>query len=261
MSSNAYSRTILLFMIMMTMIGCTVKEDRSDCPMPLTVVPGIRAVAVPVRYHLKSEGETAWNGVFVCEADSSVSIEVPRRYLESFASYSKTDYYDPDGNYIIPSGSDCPEIWTHSAVLDATKPLVSDTVDLYRSCACITFIVRGSGSRGQTMGLVGEVCGFLRDGRPAVGAFHCRAGEAGSIDGSGRWTICVPRQSDDSLVLEMESSGIYRLFPVGHFLDESGYDWTARELEDVTIEIDYASYHVRVRTNAWEHTLTFDIRF
>lgn len=262
MSSSVYSRSVLLFLIsMLLLIGCTVKEDRSDCPMPLLVVPGMRAENVPVRYHVRTEAETVWNDVFVCGADSTVSIEVPRRILESFASYSKTDFYDREGNYLIPPGSECPEVWTHSAMLDATKPFVSDTVELYRSRACITFIIRGTAGRSQSMALVGKVDGFHNDGRPSTGDFFCKAGETGRMDSAGRWTVGVPRQSDDSLVLEMETSGMYRVFPVGHYLDDSGYDWTAKELEDVTIEIDYADYHIRIRTSAWEHTLTFDIRF
>lgn len=241
-------------------VGCSVKEDRTECPMPLLVVPGLRAISVPVRYHLQSEEETVWNGVFICDADSTVSIDVPRRYLESFASYSEVDYYDEDGAYCIPIGNECPEIWTHSAMLDATVPVVTDTVDLYRSRACMTFVVTGAG-KNHAMTLQGDVCGFHKDGSPAVGEYICKAGKTGHVDASGRWTIGVPRQFDDSLVLEIESSGVYRTFPVGRFLDDSGYDWTARSLDDVTIEIDYSDYHVRIRSEAWEHTLSFDIRF
>lgn len=262
MSSSFPPKAFLaLFLIVLLLAGCTVKEDRSECPMPLRVVPGLRATDVPVRYHLESEEETVWSDVFMCNADSSVSIEVPRRLLESFASYSsKEDYYDESGNFLIPSGHECPEIWTHSAMLDATVPVVSDTVDLYRSRACITFVVSGAG-KARTMALLGKVRGVNKDGSPAIGEFHCLAGETGRKDNSGRWTVGVPRQYDDSLSLEIESSGVLRIFPVGRFLDDSGYDWTARSLEDVTIEIDYSDYHVRVRTEAWEHTLSFDIRF
>lgn len=124
----------------------------------------------------------------------------------------------------------------------------------------------------------GNVNGYGLDGRPARGAFLCdaerseteSAGSGTESDGDGSGTasestgygyaVTVPRQTDDSLTLEIVTGdGVAKSFAIGNYIASSGYDWTSADLKDICLEIDYARTVISFIIDKWTHSEQFEV--
>jgi hypothetical protein len=77
-------------------------------------------------------------------------------------------------------------------------------------------------------------------------------------DGEGWCHTAVPAQRDGSLCLCVYRFGeLERIFSLGEYILDSGYDWQAEELEDIRMEIDYVLGAVRFKVEQWSKTLYF----
>ena len=50
-----------------------------------------------------------------------------------------------------------------------------------------------------------------------------------------------------------------RIFAIGEYILDSGYDWEAPDLGDITLEIDYVDGAARINIDQWSKTLYFSI--
>ena len=72
----------------------------------------------------------------------------------------------------------------------------------------------------------------------------------------------LPRQRDASLKLDIfGDDGLLKSFSLGNYLLESGYDWTAKDLRDATVLVDFAGTQIRIEVGGWDHSYDFDIVF
>lgn len=124
----------------------------------------------------------------------------------------------------------------------------------------------------------GNVNGYGLDGKPARGAFICgaerseteSAGSGTESDGDDSGTasestgygyaVTVPRQTDDSLTLEIVTDdGVAKSFAIGNYIAASGYDWTSADLKDICLEIDYARTVISFTIDKWTHSEQFEV--
>ena len=82
-----------------------------------------------------------------------------------------------------------------------------------------------------------------------------------SSDGLCR--LRIPRQLDGSPRLEIDflDSGEVRTFPVGEYILESGYDWDAADLKDISLEMDFSRSSLTFTISKWKKTLSYEITF
>ena len=94
----------------------------------------------------------------------------------------------------------------------------------------------------------GNVGGWNRDGSPAEGSFSRRI-----LPGSdGHASLRLPRQGDDSLLMHVVfSDRVVRTFALGSYIAAAGYDWTAPDLADLTLHIDFSVTSVTISTDLW----------
>ena len=87
------------------------------------------------------------------------------------------------------------------------------------------------------------------DGNPSPGDFSC---VAYPID-DGRAQVLLPRQLDSSLLLQVDDQAPHlKTFAIGEYLAAGGYDWTAEELSDVTVVLDYSMNVISVKMAGWD---------
>ena len=91
----------------------------------------------------------------------------------------------------------------------------------------------------------GAYGGWQPDGSPAPGTFSSRL-----LPGAdGRAVLRLPRQGDDSLLLHIVfSDQVVRTFALGSYIAASGYDWTAPDIEDLTLHVDISLTSVTPHT-------------
>ena len=70
----------------------------------------------------------------------------------------------------------------------------------------------------------------------------------------------LPRQVDASLLLEVDDgTSVQKTFALGEYIISSGYDWTAEELEDMTVTLDYQITYVKITVSGWDKEYFYNI--
>jgi hypothetical protein len=79
-------------------------------------------------------------------------------------------------------------------------------------------------------------------------------------EGENVFSVTLPRQLDDSLIMEADMGDeVLKEFPLGYYIAESGYDWNAPDLEDLTIDLEFAVTHISMVIQGWENEYKFDV--
>lgn len=252
--------------VILSCTGCTVKEDRSVCPCVLMldfsrVDPG-RADSVSLSV-LSADDFYHGDVVYSHSYQDVYSVEVPKSGVWVNVYSVENGYEDfssmmsPDGASLsIPLGDECPAVDKFSYFADtASETLYVPVIPGKNYCTLMIHMLADPLSE-LSLAVDGTVCGYGKDGRPAAGDFHC----ALYPDEEGYCDVRIPRQTDGSLRLVIsDGDGILREFAIGEYIIGSGYDWTAYDLEDVTIDIDYSKADVTFIVNEWEKTIDMEV--
>ena len=247
--------------------SCSVKEDRSDCPCLLRLDFGSMPESEAGKRLLVSVNRGSEciirDSLTPVREGGLYEMEVPKDELYVNLWSEEAMEYVSDGELRIPLGDECPAVRMFSAALD-TRDCESRVIDvsLFKNyCLLTVSFVGDSGGLGQYLaGVDGRVDGYSPDGSPNEGEFFHFIQEYG--DGSGNFRLLLPRQRDASLKLDIfGDKGLLKSFSLGNYLRESGYDWTARDLKDATVLVDFAGTRITISVGGWEKSYEFDIVF
>lgn len=277
--------------------GCSVKEDRDLCPCTLVLeFPGEDAerlqngVTVCMRGY-SDDGFSLCDTLLAGQPASggasdgvSYSYVVPKGDIDLAVAYSADGLageLNSSGKWIeIDEGRPCPSIWACCEKVSARADRVTVPVRLHKNFCRIDIQVRDVDGEEFPFKLRvrGNVNGYGLDGKPARGAFLCEAesaetegsgtasestgyGTASENTGSGHgYAVTVPRQTDDSLILEIVTGdGVAKSFAIGNYIASSGYDWTSADLKDICLEIDYARTVISFTIDKWTHSEQFEV--
>lgn len=214
----------------------------------------------------------------------SYSYVVPKGDIDLAVAYSADGLagkLNSSGRWIeIDEGRPCPSIWTCCEKVSARADRVTVPVRLHKNFCRIDIQVRDVDGEVFPFKLRvrGNVNGYGLDGKPARGAFLCDAersetegsgtesdgddsGTASESTGSGPgYAVTVPRQTDDSLTLEIVTDdGVAKSFAIGNYIAASGYDWTSADLKDICLEIDYARTVISFTIDKWTYSEQFEV--
>lgn len=237
--------------------GCSVKENRDVCPCQLLLdFSKVDTTYIKeVEFFVKNDDEIILSDVVEKEEFSGDYMAyVPRTGLD-FCAWSGrgdalTDVLE------IPYGEDCPPVYIHSSAIDASYESVTETVVMRKSFCRMTLNVRMAVSSPLRLAISGNVNGYMADGTPAAGDFRVLL----ESDDESSFYVNLPRQKDDSLVMEVDTGDqIAKKFPLGYYIRESGYEWNAPDLEDITIDLDIAVTHLSIVIQGWEKEYKFDV--
>lgn len=265
--------------------GCSVKEDRDLCPCTLVLeFPREDAerlqdgVTVCMRGY-SDDGFSLCDTLLAGQAASdggpdtvsgkwSYSYVVPKGEVDLAVAYSADGLageLNSSGRWIeIDEGRPCPSIWTCCEKVSARADRVTVPVRLHKNFCRIDIQVRDVDGEEFPFKLRvrGNVNGYGPDGKPARGAFLCDAerSETESAGSGHGYAVTVPRQTDDSLTLEIVTGyGVAKSFAIGNYIAASGYDWTSADLKDICLEIDYARTVISFTIDKWTHSEQFEV--
>ncbi len=265
--------------------GCSVKEDRDLCPCTLVLeFPREDAerlqdeVTVCMRGYSDDgfslcdtllAGQAASDGSPDTISDKwSYSYVVPKGDIDLAVAYSADGLageLNSSGRWIeIDEGRPCPSIWTCCEKVSARADRVTVPVRLHKNFCRIDIQVRDVDGEEFPFKLRvrGNVNGYGLDGRPARGAFLCDAerSETESAGSGHGYAVTVPRQTNDSLILEIVTDdGVAKSFAIGNYIASSGYDWASADLKDICLEIDYARTVISFTIDKWTHSEQFEV--
>lgn len=252
------------------LLSCSVKEDRTECPCFLTLDLGAVETAALARQGLDSlvvgvvSGTDFYEEMGFALRDNvqEYNLAVPKSQVDVIVACGIGRNGLSSGGFSIPEGNECPAVYLFSDSFLADAGEMRRTVTLHRNYCMLSVSMKTSynaHARPYLIHLEGNVSGCLMDGTPAEGVFSCFS----SPSSGGLCHLNIPRQKDGSLMLDVhfQDTGEIRSFPVGEYILESGYDWSAPDLEDIQVEMDFSLSGLTFSISGWKKTLSFEITF
>ena len=214
------------------MSSCSVKEDRSACPCFLSVTVTNPSPGHPVGLRFRCEGFEALQEV---SGDTVLVVPVPKQEVEVLA-LSGAALPSGDGRLQIPLGFDAPPLYLFRDRVDARADTAAVNVLLHKHFCKLSMHFDGPPGWGEPYWaeVRGRVDGMELDGEPSTGDFACRLDEGGCIR--------LPRQDpEEELWLDVAMPDrVVRSFTLGTQMLGAGYDWTAADLDDLDLWLDFS---------------------
>jgi hypothetical protein len=240
-------------------VGCSVKEDRERCPCLLRLdlsYVDTSAVNVADLFLSGPEGYEFSESLELNSCDGEYDILVPQGEVSVWL-YSGLDGESAGAEGLkIPYGEDCPPVYMHSSVVAASGEFVTETVHMRKNHCILTVYVKSEELFPYSFRFSGGVNGYGVRGEPSEGAFSYSV----NPDQDNMCVVCLPRQVDDSLMLEIvDDSDVLRRFTLGEYISEAGYDWREEDLRDVTVGIDFVVSQFTIAVSDWDDTHVYDV--
>lgn len=239
--------------------GCSIKENRADCPCRLvldfsevdtTVVNSAHVNMVHLSQTIvdKELGPT--------EYFPNCSFSVPRSDLY-LNVYSGTGGCLVRGKgIVIPYGEECPLVYMHSRTLEAGSDNVREVISMDKNHCLVSIGIEKDDELDYGLCVKGNVSGYGLDGNPVSGDFSYVPDK----DEDGLYVAVIPRQIDSSLILEIDDgSDVIKSFALGEYIVAGGYDWAAASLDDISVSIDWALTHIRFTVQGWDWIEEYEI--
>lgn len=240
-------RLLGILLPVLLLSSCSVKENRAKCPCALT----LELSGLPVRPVVLGVAGEGYALTEVVHADTVLVLPVPKGELT--VSAVGGSLAEGDGSVRIPEGEEAPPLYLFHATVSTDVEQLVLPVTLHKQFCTLELIFKGSAGYGPPfeVAVEGFYGGWRPDGSPAPGAFSRRI-----LPGSdGRAVLRLPRQGDDSLQMHIVfSDNIVRTFALGSYIAESGYDWSAPDLSDLTLHVDISLTSVTLSTDLWTTT-------
>lgn len=245
--------------VVMLVISCSVKEDRDICPCRMMLDMGDVDTSV-VKYAelvLTASGGFCYRDTLSAEAFSDVyAVDVPRGEVGIGVYWGAAGCVGDDGRLGIDYGDECPHVYMHSSFITALGESVVENVRMRKNHCIMTIQVQSDKDFPFRLEAKGLIDGYESGGKPSVGEFMY----AMYADDEGMCQFVLPRQTDNSLVLEVhDDAGVLRSFALGEYVAASGYDWGVEDLKDLTISLDYALTRVVIKVEEWAEEHIFDV--
>ncbi len=253
---RAFSLNVLVIALSLVCpVACSVKADRAECPLllHLSVDGGDEDNMLA---YLVREGEppcllgslTRMDGRAECD------FEIPRgkSALAVFSGIHSCSV--EESGVVADSIGTMDDVFAFSADLDSDSELICCRGTLHRQTAFLHLRVVESSEKDYPfeIGLRSNSLGISFEGlAPISGDFLCRIHPLIGED----YRVCLPRQRDDSLVMEFfekTKATAVDSIPLGELIAESGYDWTAVDLGDIFVDIDFRDISVSVNVLPWD---------
>lgn len=254
------SSVLLWVSVFMCLAACSVKEDRGCCPCCIMFdLSGAGDVSDSLHLSLASAGGFLFNAVLpVTEESPDYVVEVPKGQYLSNVFFGDEELFSDSRGIVIPEGGQCPPVYMYSERIDASgeyyesRPVLSKNYCLAR----MRLVCEDASSLDFSLRIRGNVNGYDLCGLPADGVFSFSP----EIGQAGWCEVRLPRQKDASLLLDIiDGENVLRSFSLGRIIIESGYDWSARDLDDIELTVDYSRTEVSFIVDDWEKEFTFDI--
>ena len=255
-----------VFLLVLLLTACSIKENRSHCPCHLLL--DVSEVSTELFDSLDvamDEGNGRAQRFPLClsllpPGPVAVDVAKGRLSLNVCAVENGAVWLSSSGDVMeIPQGEQCPPLFLHTAVLSTEVEELTETVVLHKSFCSLHILMEGTDPSQPypfSLQLRGDVNGYDAYGRPREGLFNPYAYPTSD----GHCTVRVPRQKDDTLELLMcEGEVPLATFALGEYLKAGGYDWSAPDLADVSVQIDCARLTIRLKIEKWSETYHFSV--
>ena len=241
------SKGLGVFIGLLFLLSCSVKENRTLCPCTLSVE--LRALPGPVSVQVVAGDHRA---TYTARQDTVMVIQAPKGKIRLMAVCGAR--LEPEENLEIPYGYECPPVYLYSDLVNTLCDSTRVSVQLNKHFCTLSLKFDGPKGWGEPFWaqIRGSVNGLDREGQPTEGEFSCRL-DAG-------YTVRLPRQTpEDELWLDISMPDqVVRTFALGTYMLQAGYDWTAPDLDDLPLQIQLSITELLLQTSLWKTVIPLE---
>ena len=252
-------RLVYIALTVILAVSCSVKEDREECPCRLVLdfseidTTLVKSLDIMATFE---GGVVVRDSVMARDFDEDFVRDVPHGDVRLNVWCIGEKRIDIEHGVVIPYGCECPVLYMKSMVVDTRGESCQETIHVHKNFCRLTVLVTGAEELPYSLTFKGNVDGYQLDGLPSEGDFSCVAypGDNGDLQAG------LPRQMDASLLLEVDDgTSVLKTFALGEYIVSGGYDWTAQELEDLTVTLDYQITYIRITVSGWDKEHFYNI--
>ncbi len=254
----------LLTLLLSFLFSCTVKEDRSACPCLLTVDlsksldAGITPPSLWDRdlqlFLFPESGEELRQVIRYEEAEPEYVFRVAKGDVGVSGVLGLDSGIVEGCVWTLPEGVQSDGIYVSSDRVSCLGEEARTVLEMNKQFVNVE--ITGLDSLGRRMEVTAACSGLdLLSCEAVPGRFRCPL--ACEADGVCRFRL--PRQSgNDILILLYDETGrLDNRIPLGLYLEEIHYDWSAPSLTDVSLYIDRVMASVSISVSGWTYTIEF----
>lgn len=242
-------RTLLISAAAITpLLSCSIKEVRSGCPCRLAVdISDASGEYNCVTISAEDMDKNTLHTENTSLAKTKVHrLEVPRTDIRVVCMQG-LDRCSSDGrNVFIPLGNESDRIMSGYDCADCHGETAECKIKFHKDWSELTIVYAspGEASYPYKISVSGMINGFDAGTRtPSEGPFKCDAID--TADESNSVHLYLPRQKPSGTGLTMTLSGrddnsAIKSYDLSNLITETGFDWTAEDLDDIRIGIDYS---------------------
>lgn len=260
----------LCALLVLSLVGCSVKELRDGCPAYVTILTDKFYETGHIAGKLFFDDED--NGLRSEDVEFAPlygrGYEVPlNRDFARVSVVSGTDMERFDGSKMyVPYGQMAGLVYAFTDSFSVKGDLhVVETFPKKQFCL-VQFMFGGSTvapPRFRWRFRLKADCNALDlfTLQPVAGDYCCVVGP----NSKGEWYGVIPRQMESNLTLEIyvpnsdseiEGETEY-VIDLGKYFRESGYDWEAENLPDVSVKVDFSAPEMFIEVASWVHDNTY----
>lgn len=232
-------RTVLFALALLTALSCSIKEDRTGCPCSLTVV--LVEAGGP-------DGDDLVLGISGLPDERIPGTRIPESLERCVEKGVHRVTAFSGGELSIPYGDACGPLMARSESIECLLDKALYTLRLQKQYIVLTFrtdhTCGGIVVRSRWAGL------SVEDLSPAEGRFRAEAARTSP----GEFKVLLPRQGDASMVADIlgGDGAVLQTIKAGAFLEAAGFDFSAANLDDAIICLEYGSGAFSVTVEDWQ---------
>ena len=266
-------RLLLAASMAAVFVSCSVKEDRTGCPcwLELDISGCTQAEDVTIG---TISGETAFMEKVRPQDCSGIYAKEVKKGMLSLYSFSVAGDMSCKGKILtIPAGKDCAAIWAMKDNFPCEQETISRKLKLHKQFTDVKITFRGSEDQslsseigdvtvknGYKYVVESDINGIdMEELTPYPGIFMKEL----IFDDWHSSSVRLPRHKVDSnlKIRVYEHGNEVEVLPLDNWIRKTGFDWTAEDLGDVEVGIDYAKSQIEITVNDWEKGNSDEIIF
>ncbi len=246
------------------LLSCTVKEDRTECPVYVTVLTdhfmqkGMNEGTVSFAADRLIKRETI---SFLTYIRDGYEQACPRNYARAAVLSGVENSVVDDEKLTVRPGCQAGRVWAFGTCFSTDRDAyVVDAVPHKQYCL-IRFLFDGNPTAPEgypwRFRMVAECSGMDIYSLEPIPGRYCPAIGPNDV---GEWIGVLPRQRSNNMLLEVflpdegsESEGRTEyVIDLGKAFEKQGYDWTAEDLKDIEVLVGFVNAELCLTVQDWE---------
>ena len=258
------ARAVLGTAILSLFPGCSVKEDRIECPVYVTVLTDEF-----VRLGM-NEGLVSFSGKRVIDREDVSFLSIlrsgyrqacPREYARAAVFSGAENYILVENTMRVLPGCQAGLLWAYGESFSAQADEYVIDATPHKQYCLVQFLFEDAATPPSDYPWrfrIKAACSGMDiyTLEPLEGDYSACVGP----NALGAWYGVIPRQKSNDLLLEVylpdsdrEDTGqVEYVIDLGARFEALGYDWTATDLRDITVKVGFASADITVSIQDWE---------